>query len=275
VSDDEILILLIGLGLTAWGAFVWYGRLAIPNLAPYPGNWRGWLGVAPVAGILGILIVLKTASSFDVRDSVQYLLFYVVLGAAWIFFAVRMTSLLGVSVRDDAIERRNPAAAVLIIGAMAGQAAIYAGGNIGDGPGWWVVLVAALLGGAVWFVLWWIVEAGTGASEAITVGRDVPMAVRLAGYVLAVGLICGRGVAGDWVSFASMLAEFGDAWAVLPLTVAAIGVERALRGAALRKSMGLATLIAAVYVAAAVLAIATSPPLSTNPAYRDAAVTPE
>jgi hypothetical protein len=271
VSDDEVIILLLSLALAAWVAGRWYWHLATPSLATYPGNWRGWMGAAPVGALAGVLIVLKTASSFDVREAWHYIAFYLVLGAVWIFCAARIMTLFGVSMRDDAIERRNSAAAILILAAMAGQAALYAGGNIGDGPGWWVVIAAALLAGGVWWALWWIVESATGASEEITVGRDVPMAVRLGGYMLASGLICGRGVAGDWVSLANTIAEFRDAWPVLVLTALAIGVERLLRAGTMRKAVGIAVIVAAAYVAFAVLAIAASPPLASNPAFRDAA----
>jgi len=274
VSKDEIFIFLAGFGVAAWLAFAWYSQLTIAGIARYPGGWRGGLGAAPLASIAGVFIVLVTAASFDVREAPPYLAMYTVLGAAWIFLAAQLMALFGISLRDDAVERRNPAAAILIMAAMAGQAALYAGGNIGDGPGWWIVVMATLVASGVWFVLWWIVELSCGVSEEVTVGRNLPMAIRLGGYMLAIGLLCGRGVAGDWVSFGNMIAEFGDAWALLPLTLAAIGIEWALRGGKMRKSVGTAIAIGALYVAAAVLAIATSPPLASSPAYDAATSAP-
>jgi hypothetical protein len=150
---------------------------------------------------------------------------------------------------------------------MIGLAAAYAGGNIGDGPGWWVVLAAALIAGGAWYLLWWIVELSTGASEEITVGRDVPMAIRLGGYMVGSGVICGRGVAGDWVSLGNTLADFGDAWPVVLLTALAIGVERLVRGGPLRKNKAVAIAVAAAYLAFAVLAVLLSPPLADSPSY--------
>ena len=267
MSKDEIFILVFGLALSAWVGGRWYWHLATPRLAKYPGYWRQWLGVAPLAWLVGLFIVLRSAASFDVREAGQYIAFYLVLGAAWIFCAAQMMALFGVSVRDDAIERRNPAAAILVIAAMAGQTAVYAGGNIGDGPGWWVVILAAAIGGATWCLLWWIVESMTGASEEITVGRDIPMAVRLGGYMIASGILCGRGVAGDWVSLANTVAELGDAWSVLLLLALAIGIERLMSGGALSRSIGFAMAVAVAYIAFAVFAVSLSAPLADSPAY--------
>jgi hypothetical protein len=275
VSDDEVFVLVAGMGVVAWRAGVWYVRLGTtPTFAAYPGGWRGWLGVAPIACLIGVFFLLRTAASFDVRESPDYLFLYVLLGAAWIFLVVPLMSAFGISVRDDAVHRRNPAAAILIIGAMAGQAAVYSGGNVGDGPGWWVVVAAVLVAGTAWFALWWVVETICKVAEDVTVGRDVTLAIRMAGYMLALGMICGRGVAGDWVSFAALLTEFSDAWPALLLTGAAIGIEAGLRGTAIRKSKLLAGAVAVAYVAAAGLAIAASPPLSANSQFRDAAPNP-
>ncbi len=299
VSDDEVFVTIIGLLFAGWGAISWYVRVSTPSLARYPGGWRWWLGAAPLAALAGIFAVLKTGASFDVRESVVYLVFYMVLGAAWVFWALRLNIIFGVSLRDDALERRNPAAAVLIIATVLAQAAIYAGGNVGDGPGWWIVALAALFAGGIWFLLWWLVEAALVVSERVTVGRDLPVAVRLGGYMVAAGMLCGRGVAGDWVSFANMLAEFADVWVLMPLTLAAIGVELVLRSVAaprvaattapratmietrgatmlpagaatLGKSVALSVLIAVAYVATAVATIASAPPLANNPAFPDA-----
>ena len=90
MSDDEILVLLASLALTAWFGGRWYWHLATPSLAKYPGSWRRWLAVAPFAWLIGVFIVLKTAASFDVREAWQYIFFYLVLGAVWIVCSAQM-----------------------------------------------------------------------------------------------------------------------------------------------------------------------------------------
>jgi hypothetical protein len=175
--------------------------------------------------------ILKTWASSDVRDSSIYLLFYMVLGAAWIGLALRCTGFAGISVRDDAIERRNGAASLALAGSLIGLTLAFAGGNIGDGPGCWVVVFAAGLATLVFFALWIALDAFAHVSDAITIDRDLAMGVRLAGFLTAEGIILGRAVAGDWVSAAATLRDFviAGGWPSLMLLVAAIGIEHACR----------------------------------------------
>jgi uncharacterized membrane protein YjfL (UPF0719 family) len=162
---------------------------------------------------------------------------------------------LGIIPRDDAVERRNLAAAIAISGAMLGILLCFAGGNIGDGPGWWVVVFCALLSTAALFVAWTILEMATRVSEVITVDRDTSAGMRLAAFLTACGLILGRAVAGDWLSTEATLRDFlQTAWPVLPLLIVAIVLERVLRPNRenpVRASLTAGLIPAALYVAAA------------------------
>lgn len=268
MSDDEIVVLVASAILSGFAVVNWYAQVSTRSLAAYPGHWRSWLGVAPLAAIAGIFVVLLTIAAQDVRTASQYILLYLLLGAAWIFGAVRLMAMYGVSFRDDALQRRNPAAAIAVISVILAHAAIYSGANVGDGPGWWCVVAAGTVGTVAWFVLWSLIESVCQASEQITVGRDVPVAIRLGGYMVASGIICGRGVAGDWESIANTISDFREAWPVVPLAAAAIIVEFALRGRSqTRGSIGLSAAIALAYLVVAAAAVASSPPLSSNPLY--------
>jgi hypothetical protein len=266
VSDDEIIVMVAGLFVSAWLVISWYMRLGIGSVAPYPGGWRMRLGFLPVGLMACILAVLLLASAQDVRSAPQYVVFYLILGTAWIFAWVRVMPLFGVSYRDDAVERRNPAAAVLIVSAMAAHTAIFSGANIGDGPGWWVVVFSGTIAAAIWYALWWAVEGVVNASEQVTVGRDLPAALRLGGYMIASGVVLGRAAAGDWVSADATIREFSAGWPALALAVVAIGLEKLLsRPARASASLGLAIGIA--YILIGVIAVWQSPPLSQNPIY--------
>ena len=99
-----------------------------------------------------------------------------------------------------------------------------------SGPGWWVVVFAAGLACVALFAAWMLFEAVSGISESVTVDRDPSAGVRLAGFLIACGLILGRGVAGDWVSAEATVRDFGlAAWPVLLLVIAAVVVERVAR----------------------------------------------
>jgi hypothetical protein len=125
------------------------------------------------------------------------------------------------------LERRNGAAAWAIAGAFVALTLCFAGGNIGNGPGWWVVVFAAGLSTMSFFGLWFAFEALARPSRAITLDRDLAAGLRLAGLLIAMGIILGRGVAGDWVSVSATIRDFAiHAWPALPLVALAVIVER-------------------------------------------------
>jgi len=128
------------------------------------------------------------------------------------------------------IERANPAAAYAIGGALLGITLCFAGGNIGDGPGWWVVVFSAALSTLAFFILWALLHRFTGLADAVTIDRDPASGLRLAGYFIGSGLILGRSVAGDWVSMQATVVDFvSTAWPVVLLWVAAVLMERTFR----------------------------------------------
>jgi uncharacterized membrane protein YjfL (UPF0719 family) len=232
-SPDEWFLVVLSLGLACLTWILWYRALAAgPELGRARGP-RTVLALAPPAALALVLAVLLTAASFDVRDSAPYLFQYLVFGAAWIGLATRFLPWLGVSARADVVERGNPAAAVALAGACVGLALCFAGGNVGDGPGWWVVAFSSGLATAAFLVAWALLEALAHPSDAITIDRDVAAGVRHAGFCAALGVVLGRAAAGDWVSAGATLRDFAAlAWPALGLLALALVVERALRPSA-------------------------------------------
>lgn len=225
MSEDEIGILIVSsiLALVTW--LVWFlGGTGIRALGRP--SARGPLIHAPLLGSLALMLVLKFWASFDVRDSWKYTIFYVVLGAAWVGLARPFIVLLGLNAREDVHERRNAAAAWALAGAILALFACYAGANIGDGPGWWVVVFCALLSTAALFLLWAVFEKILRVSDAVTIDRDLASGVRLAGFLLGAGLILGRAVAGNWISVTATIEDFvRDASPVVILLVVAMALE--------------------------------------------------
>jgi uncharacterized membrane protein YjfL (UPF0719 family) len=183
---------------------------------PVAGQWL--LDLAPLASFGALLLVLRTASAHDVRDDIRYLLLYFFLGAAWVSVVVRFLPLLGLSARDDVVERANSSAARAIAGAMLAITLCFAGGNIGDGPGWWVVVFSAALATVALLLSWLVLEAVARVADVVTIERDDAAGVRLGGWLVACGLIAGVGAAGDWISVRDTVSTFAlVAWPLLPL----------------------------------------------------------
>ena len=255
MSGDEAFILLICslIALIGWG--LWYYITSAAAGFGAARTQRMPLYVIPLACAALLLVVLKLAASHDVRDSFIYTSFYLVMGAAWVVLWTAPLRLLGISARDDALERRNPAAVHAVAGALLALTLCFAGGNIGDGPGWWVVVFCAGMATVTLLLTGAIVQKLGERWELISVERDAASGVRLAGFLVAVGLVCGRGAAGDWTSAANAVRDFVTiAWPVLPLAVVEIVASRLLRPTPERPEPPLAAfgfIPAAIYVALA------------------------
>jgi hypothetical protein len=230
VSPDEGVVFAVAsvLALVSW--WRWYAPLVSVERLGARRDGRMLLGLTPILAVLALFGVLRAAASFDVRDSPLYLTFYLALGVAWVGGAAQFLPALGLNPRDDVVERGNAAAAFAVAGAVLGLTGCFAGGNVGDGPGWWVVVFSAGLATGGLAIVWWLFERLTGIADLVTVDRDPAAGLRLGALLAAGGLILGRAVAGDWVSAAASLNDFVQvAWPALILAGAAALVERVAR----------------------------------------------
>ena len=207
----------------------WLVKLLRPTHHVYR-HWRWRLTIAGgLAASLGaIFFVLTHWASFDVVDDAYYVIGYLSLGLLWITAATKVQAAVAdIRLQQDVRDRNNWAAAITLAGLLLGNAAAYAGGNIGDGPGWHVVLFSALLSLTAVTVSMWLLAAFSDGEERITVDHDAGAALRIAALAIAVGIIAGRGAAGDWVSVEATIRDFvAVAWPIVPLVVVAIANER-------------------------------------------------
>lgn len=230
MSDDESVVLALAVLLGAGAWMTWFGQafLYAANSSRRHHRWPLW--VHPAVSTALLFAVLRFLAADDVRNDARYLWFYLMMGATWTGLTARFLGLFGLSYRDDVIERINPAAAHAIGGAVIGITLCFAGGNIGNGPGWWVVVFSALLSTGGLFLVWILLDRAAGVNDTVTIDRDLAAGFRLAGFFIAAGLILGRAVAGDWESAAATVVDFArTGWPVLVLLVLAAGIEQTLR----------------------------------------------
>jgi hypothetical protein len=257
MSGDEAIVLVTSaaFALLLWGAWYWRAlRVRLPAQSPFG---RTLLLIAPPLALATLLLVLRTSSASDVRDDPRYLLMYTALGSAWLVLGAWWLPAAGISPRDDVLERGNDAAGIVVAAALLAVMLCYAGGNVGDGPGWWVVVFSAGLATGAFFLIWMLFEAISGVSETVTVDRDFAAAVRLAGFLFACGAIFGRAAAGDWISAPATMVDFAVvARPVVLLLVVAALVERFARPTPSRPAPSIAAYgiaPALLYVGAAAL----------------------
>lgn len=230
MSGDETFTLVISLiaAVITWS--LWFYTLKKTARAGFVAARRWPLLVMPAACLLGLVAVLRFLASHDVRDDEAYLAMYTIMGAGWVGSCMLLTPWLGLSMRDDAVERGNPAAVAALCGAIAGFTLCFAGANIGDGPGWWVVVFCAGLSTASLLALWMIVEAAAHVGDSITIDRSVADGLRFMGFLAGCGLILGRAVAGNWRGAEATIADWAAVcWPVLVVAAIEIGIGRLRR----------------------------------------------
>jgi uncharacterized membrane protein YjfL (UPF0719 family) len=192
--------------LAAWG--FWWGALS-----PWrPKSRRHATRLALLAFPAACLIigaVLSTLSASDVRSNPGYLTLYGITGLLWVGLSLHLAPLIiGVRARLDVGERNNGAGALALVGMSTGCALAYAGANIGEGPGFPVVLACATLATAAQLLGLAIVNLAGELHESLAVERDTAAGARTLGLSVALGLIVGRAVAGAYEDVGGMLHDF-------------------------------------------------------------------
>lgn len=192
----------------------------------------------------------------EVRADLSEVAFLTLVGAVWLALAHAVFPWFGMSIRDDAVERKNPAALVALCGALLSTAIIFAAGNLGEGPSYWENIFCAALGTAGLFLLWFLFELGSHVSISIAEERDFASGLRFGALLLSVGLILGRAETGNWHSPAAAVNDFvHDGWVAVIVCLVAFVAELFLRPGRLRPfpswpACGLVP--ASLYLAAAV-----------------------
>ena len=204
-----------------WAFFVFAGIVAVILAAKYfretssvsrlvcPVQKRLPLVFLPIACLSGILLVLWNWSDPQtVAGHGDYMTLFMVGGALWVFGSPILTRSMGISARDDAIERQNTAAAIVVAGAMVGNARCYAGSNIGSGPTIWTTILPAIIASGTLMILWIGIELTTRLSEVVTIDRHVPSALAACGYLIAAGADLGWAMSGDWENWQATMVDF-------------------------------------------------------------------
>lgn len=230
MSPDEVFAMFVAgmFAVATWA--VWYARpVAIAPLGGRGARHRA-VSLAPLVGMVLLFAVLRSLAADDVRNDWRYLGFYSLLGAAWIGAFGLSLPLFGVSALDDVHERGNEGAAWAVGGATVAVALAFAGGNVGNGPGWWVVMFSAGLATGALLLVWLVLDALTAINDSVTIDRDTASGMRLGGLLVGSGVIVGRAAAGDWISAADTVRDFAMAsWPVLALVALAVIVEARVR----------------------------------------------
>ena len=200
MNDDEALVALFAFIIAVVTMGQWYLPLLRVKRLVCPMSLRVPLLITPLACIAGLIVVVRNFADPQVTGAIVYQALFVFAGVAWFAVPEIILPLLGISLCEDAVGRRNPAAVIALCGALLATTAVFAASNIGTGPTIDTTLGPAALGTAMLVAAWFIHRLLSPAWEDVAVGRDVAAALRLSAMFLSTALILAPAVAGDWVS---------------------------------------------------------------------------
>lgn len=224
MEDSEACLFIFNI-FTCFFWFQWYGFV----LTIHPMVVKEWdrliYAAIPVVCTALLWIVLSLGADPYVRGNFFYMLFYLFGGGAWVLAVKWVLPFVGLSPRDE-FERRNTGSALAVGGALLGLTMCYAGGNVGEGPGWWVVVMSVTLSTTAFYLIWLGLEGITQISETVTIERDFAAAIRLTAFLLALGTIMGASVSGDWRGVEDLFtAFFARAWPAVVMALFAAFIE--------------------------------------------------
>jgi hypothetical protein len=238
MDGDEILINIASAGIALIFWYRWMAR-ALDMAEPLPfGHWGatryltklGYLSLC-ILGCAGLHVeILVKLSAQEVRSDAQYVFLFTAVWGVALAGATVWGNVLGVRALEDGIERGNPGTVWATTGVWLGATLCSAGANIGEGPTIYTTLFPMSLALGAWAGLWLVFAMLTRIGQSISVERDPATGIRLAGLLIAWGLVLGRAVAGDWESIRATIFDFKmQGWPSLVLLVIAIFLEFRLR----------------------------------------------
>jgi uncharacterized membrane protein YjfL (UPF0719 family) len=228
-SGDEALLLVVCGAILALGLWRWTASLRPISQLGAPRGLRAPLYVAAALGFGGLGWVIGRWADPDIPAFGGYVLLVLVMGGAWLTVSVGLFPWLGISLRDDALEQRNAAAVWALAGGILGVMLTFAGSSIGEGPSFWNNVVTGGLATGALLLGWLALASAGGLAHAIAQERDLAAGIRLAGALLALGLVLARAAAGDWRSLSATVSDVvRDGWFAGAIVAGALAAERTL-----------------------------------------------
>jgi hypothetical protein len=229
-DDDEWIFLAVAFAAVIFLGARYFKHLLLVSPMVSPRSTRSMLLITPPICVAFTYCILANWSDPQtVRGHADYMTLFMVGAALWVFASPSFL-VLGVHLRDDAVERKNIAAGIVLSAAMIANTLCCAGSNIGSGPTIWTTLGPAAVATGTLLALWAFIRIFSGVVEVIAIERNVPSACVVATALLAIGANLGWAMSGDWQDWNSTLKDFGNrAWPSLIISFAAILILRIIR----------------------------------------------
>lgn len=205
MGDDEMAIMMM-CGVASFAAWGTTRTGALHALYTRDNPWIGAVKLAVLLGLAWVYFVIETYGDPSIVGI--YVFFYLLMAYAIIKYAGQLAAAMhGPRLRVDVFERKNPAAAIVIVAMTLATAAIFSGSLWGeadpygdDEGGWWIPLGFFAAGWAslqLAVFLFFAREKGRTRSR-LRGDRDARLALAAASYILGVAAMLTEAVAGDF-----------------------------------------------------------------------------
>ena len=161
-------------------------------------------------GVIWTITVLLGTLSYNVLWDIRNVLIYGCLGIVLLTGAALGTCriFLGMAMQEQ-LAAHNVAAAIVVAGVYIATSLTYSGGLVGEGGGFWIMLLFFLLGQVALLGITYAFRRLTSYDDVQEIASgNVAAALALAGLLIAVGLIVRRAIAGDYLGFLPSLGSF-------------------------------------------------------------------
>lgn len=252
MEPSEVFVTVLSLGVSA---FVWLRWVRGLLLVEPPIAKPGFRWLVPLSFIAFTAVNAKVLTKFaasDVRGDSKYILFYIALG--WGVSALPLLGLRAFGIRPaDISQGGNRAASIFAALTVTACAFAYAGANIGEGPGFHVVLFCSGLAYGALLAIVVVHEAVGHTAYRILVERDEGAGLRVGGLLVGCGIGLGRAAAGDWHGSNAAVSDFVRlGWPAGALGATDAVLARLMRGREPERRLGIDAVLGVAYVALAV-----------------------
>lgn len=205
-----ILAALVLLGLARVVQQWLYGQTLRVMLTENDNPAMGIVVAGYLFGVIWTITVLLGTLSHDVVVDIRHVLLYGCVGIVLLTGAALGTCRIFLGMRmQEQLAARNVAAAIVVAGVYIATSLTYSGGLVGEGGGFWILLLFFLFGQVALLGITYAFRWLTRYDDVQEIASgNVAAALALAGLLIAVGLIVRRAIAGDYLGFLPSLGSF-------------------------------------------------------------------
>jgi uncharacterized membrane protein YjfL (UPF0719 family) len=179
-------------------------------------------GVQVGGYLLGVILIITAVLSGpghkDIMVDVMWVLIYGIVGIILLALIALWATRIILSAKClESIRQGNVAAAIAMAGAFIGTGAVISATVTGESTGSWVPTMVFFVAGIIaFFIITYVYRLLTSYDDVKEIlENNIPAAMSYAGMMIAVGLIVGNAIKGNFITYEESFKDFGYALIVV------------------------------------------------------------